>query len=523
MAPVRKSWATPASTSATRATAGASLSSTQLPLGQSIRLLVRSSKAYWIVNLANFGDGIAYFGILTLLTRFLGTRLGMPDEVVGLTVSMYTGLVTLFMVNGGKVSDQMGVRRAITWSLATCALGRCLLTAAPNLPLPQFGNQMVAWAALGVMAFGTGVLQPALYAGVKEYTDERTSSVGWSLLYAFMNLGIVAAELVSPILRADWGWGIDGVFLAFSMLTIVLWLVNLVFFTSAMEEKERVTPAPTGVVRTRGFFQGLAFAVVAALGLIRTLVTGVHLLQDRGVPQIPLRLAIGVLVLVLALLLIRYLSNLDTRFAFFIFILLPVRTLFAHQWLTLPDYVFRCFDEAVSKRFEWISGLNPTVVAVAVPLIAAATLRWRVIDVMIVGTAISAITTFLLVPPPNLYLLLLYVVVFSLGEAVWASRFLEYVSALAPPGKTGAYMGVANLPWFLAKFTTGFYSGMMLARYVPKEGPRDPGQMWLIYALFTLISPLGLILARRWILSVEGRSQAAESGKPDGTQPTRED
>jgi len=485
------------------------MSSNQLPLGQSIRLLLGSSRAYWIVNLANFGDGIAYFGILTLLTRFLGTRLMLPDHLVGLTVSMFTGLVTLFMLNGGKISDQMGVRRAITWSLATSAAGRILLTASPNLGLGEHGNQLVACVALAVMAYGTGILQPALYAGVKEYTDERTSSVGWSLLYAIMNLGIVAAELVSPILRTDLGYGYDGVFWALSLLTVGLWLVNWILFTPALEEKERVTPPPPDGGRVGGFFKGLALALSCGLllgGAIQD--TAVHPQFWRGT---------GVLLgIALAVMLLLYLRNLDTRFAFFIFILVPVRTLFAHQWLTLPDYVFRCFDKSVSNRFEWISGLNPTIVAIAVPLIAAATVRWRVIDVMIFGTAISAVTTFMLVPEPNLTLLLSYVAVFSLGEAVWASRFLEYVSALAPPGKTGAYMGVANLPWFLAKFTTGIYSGLMLAKYVPESGPRDPGTMWLIYALFTLISPIGLLLARRWILSVEGRSSAAASGKPDG-------
>lgn len=485
------------------------MSSTQLPLGQSIRLLVGSSRAYWIVNLANFGDGIAYFGILTLLTRFLGTRLLLPDHLVGLTVSMFTGLVTLFMLNGGKISDQMGVRRAITWSLATCAVGRCLLTASPNLGLGTQGNQVIACLALAVMAYGTGILQPALYAGVKEYTDERTSSVGWSLLYAIMNLGIVAAELVSPILRTDLGYGYDGVFWVLCVLTVGLWLVNWIFFTGALEEKERVTPPPPDGGRLDGFFKGLALALCCGLGI------GLAI-QDVTRHPVLWKWVAGLVGSALAGLLLRYLHHLDSRFAFFIFILVPVRTLFAHQWLTLPDYVFRCFDKSVSDRFEWISGLNPTIVAIAVPLIAAATVRWRVIDVMIFGTAISALTTFMLVPEPNLTLLLAYVAIFSLGEAVWASRFLEYVSALAPPGKTGAYMGVANLPWFLAKFTTGFYSGIMLAHYVPKEGPRDPGTMWLIYAVFTLISPLGLLLARRWILSVESRSSAAAGGKPDG-------
>lgn len=502
------------------------MSQTQLPLGQSIRVLLGSSRAYWIVNLANFGDGIAYFGILTFLGTYLGHdeglgRLGLSDPAAHLSVSFYTGLVTLFMLNGGKISDQMGVRRAITWSLATCAVGRTLLAAAPSLGLGQLGCQFAAWIALAIMAFGTGVLQPALFAGVKEYTDERTSSVGWSLLYAIMNVGIVVAELLSPFLRtrAEYhffgttihglGLGIQGIFWILTGLTVVLWLANLTLFTEGIEERERVSPAPPNGGSMRGFWWWLAFSAGAGvvLGAI------VH---DTEVHPHFWKFGLPVLIISLLACLFVYLRNLEPRFAFFIFILVPVRMLFAHQWLTLPGYVFRCFDQVVKDHFEWINVINPAIVAILTPIIAIFTVRMKVIDIMILGTAISAGVTFVLVPAPNLYLLLFYLTVFSIGEAIWAARFFEYVSSLARPGETGAYMGVANLPWFVAKLVTGTFSGTLLARYIPEHGAQQPGELWLLYGVIAVISPIGLIVARRWILSVEGRSPAAPSGNTDG-------
>jgi len=118
---------------------------------------------------------------------------------------------------------------------------------------------------------------------------------------------------------------------------------------------------------------------------------------------------------------------------------------------------------------------------------------------MIIGSTLSAAVTFILVPGPHLGTLITYVVLFSLGEAVWSSRFLEYVADVAPPGKVGAYMGIAGVPWFLAKFTTGFYSGFMLERFCPDGGPFDTGTLWLIYGIIACISPIGLVAARRWI------------------------
>ena len=206
---------------------------------------------------------------------------------------------------------------------------------------------------------------------------------------------------------------------------------------------------------------------------------------------------------------LRELPFLDARFMFFIFILLPVRTLFAHQFLTMPDYIFRAYPAAVAAKYEWISGLNPLIIVVFVPLIAAMTRKANVVTMMIIGTTISALTTFVLVPGPNLGALLLYTLVFSLGEAVWSSRFLEYVAGIAPPGRVGAYMGLAGIPWFLAKFTTGLYSGSMLNRFVPQGGPQDTSTLWLIYAIIACVSPVGLLLARQWLL---GHKEALAGG-----------
>ena len=97
-------------------------------------------------------------------------------------------------------------------------------------------------------------------------------------------------------------------------------------------------------------------------------------------------------------------------------------------------------------------------------------------------------------------MLITYFFVFSIGEALWSSRFMEYSAELAPPGRTAQYMGIASLPWFVAKTTTGFYSGFMLERFCPKDGAKSTGTLWLIYGLIALLSPLGLLLARKWLL-----------------------
>jgi len=90
----------------------------------------------------------------------------------------------------------------------------------------------------------------------------------------------------------------------------------------------------------------------------------------------------------------------------------------------------------------------------------------------------------------------------TIGEAMWQPRFLQYAAEIAPPGRTGAYMGVAQFPWFLTKVITSMYSGWFLLRYCPADTPvagLNTETMWLIYGSIAMVSPVLLIVARGWL------------------------
>ncbi|MBS1261011.1 MAG: Dipeptide and tripeptide permease A [Calditrichaeota bacterium] len=457
--------------------AAEALQKEELTLLDNFKILFGASKGFWLVNQVNFLDGVAYFGILNLLTLFISRDVGLSISSTTIAVSTFTGLVTLFMFGGGFVSDWLGVRKAITLCLLGLLAGRTLL-----LSSPVYGGATTLWLGLLLMAVATGILQPALYAGVKEFSDPRTATIGYSLLYSIMNLGIVAETVMSPLIR-EWSRpelndagevvehgmfhgsfldmfvneanGIGGVFIFLIGVTGLMLALHFGLFTKRVEERDRYVDyeAPDPAEREKK-----------------------TLLQS-----------------------LRAMPFLNARFLFFIFVLLPVRTLFAHQFLTIPEYVFRAYSENVADRLEWLQGLNPLIIVIFVPLIAAITRKVHVVKMMIVGTTVSALTTFILAPGPDVTRLILYVVLFSLGEAIWSSRFLEYVADLAPAGKVGAYMGIAGIPWFLAKATTGWYAGSMIERFIPLGGPHDSGTMWLIYAFIACLSPIGLLLGYRWV------------------------
>ena len=189
----------------------------------------------------------------------------------------------------------------------------------------------------------------------------------------------------------------------------------------------------------------------------------------------------------------------DSKFFFFIFALIPVQTLFTYNWLVLPQYLARAFEGVVSERFEMFANLNPILIFVAVPIVTALTMKKNVYNMMVIGTFVMAAPAFLLTLGTSLPLLLGYLFIMTIGEAMWQPRFLQYAAEIAPEGRTGAYMGVAQFPWFLTKMLVPFYSGIMMQRYCPAEPPRDPEGMWLIYSIIAMMSTVLLLLARNWV------------------------
>jgi dipeptide/tripeptide permease len=343
---------------------------------------------------------------------------------------------------------------------------------------------------------GYGAFQPAIYSAVKQYTDEKTASMGYALIYGLQNLGAFASGLIAPPVRrmsehALPPNGISGVLWMYCGVTILCGLSVII-----------------GLRRRDGEEHGAEVAVARSLGAARAAVAPVQPLGKR------LRAWFAA----------HPLS--DARFSFFIFMVVPVQTLFAHGLLTLPLYIERAYRATpwVSRNFELFANLNPLLIFLLTPIVAALTPRANVYRMMIIGTAVMALPTFFLALGPSPLSLLGYSVLASLGEALWQPRFLQYIAEMAPPGKTGLYMGVGQFPWFLTKVFTGMYSGWFLSRYCPAEGPQNTEFMWFVYAAIACITPVGLIILRRWATRVPSQAvqpaASAVSEAPASAQAT---
>ena len=447
-----------------------------MDLSQPFIDLAHTSRALFGVNLSYVLEGLTYFGVVGLLAIFFNDYIGLNDIDAGQMVGIQTAGITIAMLFLGATVDWIGLRKSLLIALSLMLVGRILLTVSPNLGVPGLWDSAHIFAMLGILGIvlGYGIYQPACYAGVKILTNEKTAAMGYAMLYALMNLGGFLPGLISPPVRK--AFGIPGVFWVYVALTVTgIAVVYFIITKKAMEKAVSEASSESGERRKeeKDEMEGMSTKEKFSYYL----------------KNFPLK---------------------DLRFLYFVFILIFVQTLFAHNWLTIPQYTSRAFqgqtyfgiENFIEDNFEFFVNLNPILIFILAPMAAALTSKKDTYNMMIIGTFVMAAPTFILALGPNLYTLLAYISLMTLGEAMWQPRFLQWVAEIAPKNMTGIYMGIGQFPWFLTKVITSLYSGWFLMNYCPADVlPSDMNTetMWFIYGLIAIVSPVGLFLAKGWM------------------------
>lgn len=223
-----------------------------------------------------------------------------------------------------------------------------------------------------------------------------------------------------------------------------------------------------------------------------------------------------------------------------------------------PTYAIRVFgaDFPVVSLF---GTLNPAMIVFLVPLVSILTVRVRSYSMLMVGTTLSAASVFICFMPdawasalgstwfgtwifdywveapignqdPFVISLIVFIMVFTVGEAIWSPRLMQFSAEIAPRGKEGAYIALAVLPYFLGKIGATVMADILTGQYFAEgmvEFP-DHEMSWLWIAIMCLLSPLGMIIFKGTFNQSEKMAaneaqavkdaEAAEAGAPAVTE-----
>ncbi len=459
-----------------------------------LKALFDCPREIWVAYVLKVLEGLCYFSTVLVLMAFLTQDMGMSDEKAGTVFGIWSAAMSLFMLFVGFVADSMGIKKALLLGLGIALIGRVAITFTTN--------PFVVYPGLLMLSIGFAYMIPLIAASVKLFSTKKAQKFAYSWYYVVMNVGSALAGLtLDPIRKAV----TEPIEMNVGGLTLVVAPTQVIFLVAVGATLVSITLVLT-LIRgriPREAYNGLpgdasvhTEADRAEAGQQRQEALGKEKEKEKG-KETNERKSIWTIMREVGS------DKLFWIFISFMFLLVMVKMIFQYNHALYPLYMERIGLKDWTGR---LYSINPIIIIFLVPVMTAVTGRMKAYMVIVVGSFVSAASVLFLSLGEAITLIVLFQVTLSLGEALWSPRLYDYTASVAPPGKEASYMALSKVPLFFAKVAAGPATGFLLAWLCPVEGARNTELMWLIVGISTLLSPITLVLARRW-LDVERRRQ----------------
>jgi MFS family permease len=446
-------------------------------------VLRETRREFWGIQIINLLDCTSYFAMLTIATLFLSTDLKMSDEGAGYSVALFTSATTLLLTISGALTDWLGIRKGMRLSMISILLLRVALLYVGLTPsLPNRG--LIATILLLLMAPFLAGIQTIFQAACQRFTTKRSRSAGFNLWYLFMNIGAAAGGYAIDFVRLRLKIGNVHIF------TLGIITAALCFICSEiMIRREEQLRGPDEEPETA---------------------------HARPEKKSPLKILIDV---------VRHPAFL--RLIVLIALVLGVRAVYTYLYILMPKYWERTIGP--DAQIGVLNMINPIGIVIGLILFIPLTNRFKVFNLLVYGSMVSAVALFPLAVPWRLYgsdiaqshylMAILCMVLLTIGEVLWSPKLYEYTAAIAPEGQEGTYLGFSMIPWFLAKTLVSAFSGHMLSYWSPEKVTVDgalvplqqaliqgqvpywhsPAAMWLVLGLYAMVGCIVAALLQGWL------------------------
>ena len=462
-------------------------------------VLFGARRELWLTFLLKFLIYVAYSVTNKTMVLWLSRDLGYSDQAAGAIVGWgWAPAMTVFTLLAGSLTDAIGLKRTFYLGVGICTVARAVMvtTTIPGLAL-----------TCGVLplAIGEALGTPVLLAATRRYSTTAQRSMSFSVIYMVMNVGYLAAGYLFDFVRRSGAHfrilGLEPTThqqLFMVSLAIEIIIFPAIYFLRRGEDEQAKSAARSGSLGS-GIAQTVRQSARETVQLFKRLIG----------------------------------QSAFARILVFFLLIGFLKAIFLQM-----DYVFPKFGDRVlgmGAPVGRLANINGWMIIVLVPVIGALTQRFAAYRMVVIGGAICATGVFIMALPtrwfvtaaesglgqwlghsylglegsihPYYIMSALYLVVFSIGEAFYSPRVYEYAAAIAPAGQEASYGALAYLPFLIGKLLIGT-AGWILAAFVPEQGPRRPGMMWLIFALAASIAPVGLLVFHRYI-------RVPEAGRDD--------
>jgi POT family proton-dependent oligopeptide transporter len=160
--------------------------------------------------LANMGERFGFYTMMAILVLFLQAKFGLSGTHAGIIYGTFYFSIYILALAGGIIADRLkNYKGTILAGLILMASGYLILaipTPTPVSSVPVFLT--ITIIGLFVIAFGNGLFKGNLQALVGQmYDNEQYGKLrdsGFSLFYAFINVGAIFAPFTAVGIRSWW-------------------------------------------------------------------------------------------------------------------------------------------------------------------------------------------------------------------------------------------------------------------------------------------------------------------------------
>jgi len=408
------------------------------------------SKNYWIVILMEFFERGSYYGMMSILSVYMTDQLDFSKESVGVIKSTIQPLLYILPILSGAIGERFGYRKTLTFAFIFLGLGYFLTS--------QTTEYAMVFASLIIMAFGAGAFKPMISGTIARETDESNSTLGFGIYYWSINLGAFLFPLILvPYIKNTFGW--QYVMLASAIGTISMLIPTFLVYKEPKkpENTKTITEVLKGAV--------MVLTDVRFIGLI-VIYSGFWILY----------------------------------FQMFDSVLWYVQKYVDAS--SLDNFVNGIFS-AVGINLNWkfdiehVTVINAGTIILLQILVSNIVKHTKALPTMIAGIAMGTIGMAILAINTNIWVFILGIVIFSIGEMTAHPKFISYVGLIAPEDKKALYLGYAFLYGVLGSLIGGVLGANLYVYFV--DTLNQPSTLWIIFSLIGVVTIIGLILYNKFL------------------------
>lgn len=408
------------------------------------------SKNYWVVILMEFFERGSYYGMMSILSVYMTDQLEFSKESVGVIKSTIQPLLYILPILSGAIGERFGYRKTLIFAFIFLGIGYFLTS--------QTTEYAMVFASLIIMAVGAGAFKPMISGTIARETNESNSTLGFGIFYWSINLGAFLFPLILvPYIKSTFGW--QYVMMASAIGTSAMLIPTLFIYKEPKKPENTKTLAEVlkGAV--------MVLTDVRFIGLI-VIYSGFWILY----------------------------------FQMFDSVLWYVQKYVDAS--TLNNSVNGIFS-AVGINLNWkfdiehVTVINAGTIILLQIVVSNIVKHTKALPTMIAGIAMGTIGMAILAINTNIWVFIIGIVIFSIGEMTAHPKFISYVGLIAPEDKKALYLGYAFLYGVLGSFIGGILGANLYVHFV--DNLNQPSTLWIIFSMIGVVTIIGLVLYNKFL------------------------